>query len=52
MRLSLNHPITGKAMVFVCAPGKMPGGYPHSTHFDAYQRDLDTLERLWPDIAP
>lgn len=52
MRLAFNHPITKKAMVFVCAPGRMPGGYPHSAHFDAYQRDLDGLERIWPDIAP
>lgn len=52
MRLSFAHPITGKAMAFVCAPGKMPGGYPHSTHFDPYPRELDGLERMWPDIAP
>lgn len=52
MRLSLNHPITGKAMVFVCPPGKMPGDRPHSLFFDDYRRDLDALERLWPDIAP
>ena len=52
MRLSFAHPITGKAMAFVCAPGKMPGGYPQSTHFDPYPRELDGLERMWPDIAP
>lgn len=52
MRLAFAHPITGHAMVFVCAPGRMPGGYPHSRHFDFYQRDLDGLERIWPDIAP
>jgi len=52
MRLAFSHPITGRAMVFVCAPGRMPGGYPHSTHFDSYLRELDGLERIWPDIAP
>lgn len=52
MRLSFAHPITGKAMVFVCAPGRIGGEYPHSAHFDAYHRDLDALERAWPDIAP
>jgi len=51
MRLALSHPITGKAMVFVCAPGRMPGGWPRSAHFDPYQRDLDALERHWPDLA-
>jgi len=50
MRLSFAHPITGRALVFVCAPGRMPGGWPHSVHFDPYLRDLDALERLWPDI--
>ncbi len=52
MRLSFNHPITGKALVFVCAPGRMPGDYPHSRFFDDYRRDLDALERHWPDVAP
>lgn len=52
MRLSLAHPITGKNMVFVCAPGRMPGGWPSSVHFTPYLRDLDALERNWPDIAP
>ncbi|NLX83036.1 MAG: RluA family pseudouridine synthase [Clostridiales bacterium] len=52
MRLAFAHPITKQAMVFVCAPGRMPGGYPHSVHFDPYQRELDGLERIWPDIAP
>ncbi len=51
MRLSFNHPVTGKALVFVCAPGRMPGDYPHSRFFDAFRRDLDALERSWPDIA-
>lgn len=52
MRLSFAHPITGKALVFVCAPGKMPGDFPHSPYFEPYLRHLDALERSWPDIAP
>ena len=50
MRLAFAHPITGRNLVFVCAPGRMPGGWPHSAHFDPYLRDLDALERLWPEI--
>ena len=52
MRLSFSHPITGQAMVFVCAPDTLPDSYPHSRHFDPYRSELDMLTRVWPDIAP
>ena len=52
MRLSFNHPITGKAMVFICPPDAAPEGFPVSGFFKDYQRELDGLSRIWPDIAP
>ncbi|MGI6688066.1 MAG: RluA family pseudouridine synthase [Christensenellales bacterium] len=52
MRLSFNHPITGKAMVFICAPDAAPGDFPVSGFFDDYRRELDGLTRIWPDISP
>ena len=52
MRLSFNHPITGKAMVFICTPDNLPGAFAHSRHFDPYREELDMLTRVWPDIAP
>ncbi|HSK69829.1 MAG TPA: RluA family pseudouridine synthase [Candidatus Limnocylindria bacterium] len=51
MRLRMDHPITGKAMTFVCPPHNVPEGFPVSPHFAAYRRELDGLARVWPDIA-
>lgn len=52
MRLSFLHPVTGKAMVFICPPDAAPKGFPVSQFFKDYQRELDGLSRIWPDIAP
>ncbi len=52
MRLSFLHPVTGKAMVFICPPDAAPKGFPVSQFFKDYQRELDGLSRVWPDIAP
>lgn len=52
MRLSFLHPVTGRAMVFICAPDGAPKGFPVSGYFSDYQRELDGLGRVWPDIAP
>lgn len=52
MRLTLNHPVTGKAMVFICPPEAAPRGFPVSGFFKDYQRELDGLSKIWPDISP
>ncbi len=52
MRLALSHPVTGKAMVFICAPEAVPKGFPVSGFFAEYRRELDGLSKIWPDIAP
>lgn len=50
MRLAFPHPITAKEMSFVCPPATLPGHYPHSPHFDAYHRELDSLVKFWPNF--
>ena len=52
MKLRFLHPITGKAMSFVCAPEVLPPPYERSPHFAPYARELDGLTRVWPEIAP
>jgi 23S rRNA pseudouridine1911/1915/1917 synthase len=52
MRLRMEHPITGKAMTFVCPPHHVPDGFPQSPHFALYKRELEGLARVWPDFAP
>ncbi len=52
MRLSFLHPVTQRAMVFICAPDAAPKGFPVSGFFKDYLRELDGLGRIWPDIAP
>ena len=43
MRLTLNHPITGKQMVFLAPP-------PNTGAWQAWQREIVGLESIWPDI--
>ena len=45
MRLSLLHPITQKQLVFVAAP-------PDTGIWQAWRRELSSLEGYWPEIAP
>lgn len=52
MRLSFLHPVTRRLMVFICPPDAVPKGFPISGFFKDYQRELDGLGRVWPDIAP
>ena len=43
MRLTLNHPITGESMLFIAPP-------PESAPWTAFTRELDGLEKAWPQI--
>ena len=43
MRLTLDHPITGKQMVFLAPP-------PNTGAWQPWQRELVGLEAIWPDI--
>ena len=44
MRLTLNHPITGESMLFIAPP-------PESAPWTAFTRELDGLEKAWPQIT-
>ena len=44
MRLSLLHPITGKQMVFLCAPG-------NTGIWQEWRKELDGLQAIWPEIS-
>ena len=50
MRLAFAHPITGQQMSFVCPPATLPGRFPHSRHFEGYERQLDGLVKFWPSF--
>lgn len=43
MRLSLSHPITGENMLFIAPP-------PEAAPWTAFTRELDGLEKAWPQI--
>ena len=43
MRLTLNHPITGESMLFIAPP-------PEAAPWTAFTRELDGLEKAWPQI--
>jgi len=45
MRLSLQHPITGKNMVFLAPP-------PDTGIWTGFRRELQGLEAIWPQVAP
>lgn len=45
MRLSLNHPITQKPMVFLAPP-------PHEGGWEPWQREIQGIEAIWPARLP